>query len=836
MIPHVIDPSDDRSARSGYASLATYGRAHTIADIVARIEDHPLVVIDGEPGTGRTELRRSVAAALEAAGLRVAGADKVTEIRADDATVIVADIDEISTVELQHLARLNDAGLRCIYTRRPARPFMAAEDRARFRLVESAQIIRLLPLTQSECDALINEQLLSGAICAEPSSVERRWVWVTSGGFPRLAVALLRDADIAPVEEGSLARLSRGTLVAASDIVAGLSHPLRRLLIQLTPLVGVSFPRLRRSFDPVELEMLSETHAIESVGNALVIPSPVQAAVRLIADTEDLHDHARQVVTDICAAVMIGAECTEREVQVAAAIVATDSVLRDALPEATQIGVLVSDMWMARRRGDSAAAASVARRVMTAFPEHHQFVVRVIARNEADDLRRYLAWLDAPNLDIPPPGTCPWALCVALPLTSAGEGADAFLRAVEDYVPPADVVRLRALARAQQAAGMLESGDLDGALKLADDIAADAAVDIVAKLRAVVVQTSVHALRLDHDSLRAADLHFALLTRSIRQMTGLAADLAFRTAIDVDTMIALAFGAAGLHRAPEVIELLDELLTEALRNADPSTIAALVLERTIVAAQSNDRAEVAGLLRFLRRKRRTDLSESALRQMDGGQGNQVGVHADSRFNRFAVRATRAMTDGVRDGAEALRASMARVPGETLRLRAICDAFLAVVDGGSDAEMPDDDGIDPQSVPGAMLSVIGARSQRDATRLVEAATTLLHAGAAAFAETALDFAAELDDVPPSLSGRIRSLRRIVAAQLSATADASELLTSRERQVAVLAAQGLGNRDIARRLFLSVRTVESHLYRATRKLAVTRAGLDATRLIRGVDHPE
>ncbi|TWE27693.1 LuxR C-terminal-related transcriptional regulator [Prauserella muralis] len=45
-----------------------------------------------------------------------------------------------------------------------------------------------------------------------------------------------------------------------------------------------------------------------------------------------------------------------------------------------------------------------------------------------------------------------------------------------------------------------------------------------------------------------------------------------------------------------------------------------------------------------------------------------------------------------------------------------------------------------------------------------------------------------------------------------------LTAREREVVTLAAQGLSNRDIARRLVLSVRTVEGHLYRVGTKLGV------------------
>lgn len=45
-----------------------------------------------------------------------------------------------------------------------------------------------------------------------------------------------------------------------------------------------------------------------------------------------------------------------------------------------------------------------------------------------------------------------------------------------------------------------------------------------------------------------------------------------------------------------------------------------------------------------------------------------------------------------------------------------------------------------------------------------------------------------------------------------------LTSRERQVAELAAEGVRSREIADRLYLSPRTVENHLQRVYAKLGV------------------
>lgn len=52
------------------------------------------------------------------------------------------------------------------------------------------------------------------------------------------------------------------------------------------------------------------------------------------------------------------------------------------------------------------------------------------------------------------------------------------------------------------------------------------------------------------------------------------------------------------------------------------------------------------------------------------------------------------------------------------------------------------------------------------------------------------------------------------------DSTAPLTAREREIATLALQGLSNRDIARRLTVSTRTVEGHLYRIYVKLGISR----------------
>jgi DNA-binding NarL/FixJ family response regulator len=67
----------------------------------------------------------------------------------------------------------------------------------------------------------------------------------------------------------------------------------------------------------------------------------------------------------------------------------------------------------------------------------------------------------------------------------------------------------------------------------------------------------------------------------------------------------------------------------------------------------------------------------------------------------------------------------------------------------------------------------------------------------------------------------------------TQDARDRLTPQELQIAELAAEGLSNREIGERLFLSHRTVGSHLYRVFPKLGITARGQLRTALERTRD---
>lgn len=137
-------------------------------------------------------------------------------------------------------------------------------------------------------------------------------------------------------------------------------------------------------------------------------------------------------------------------------------------------------------------------------------------------------------------------------------------------------------------------------------------------------------------------------------------------------------------------------------------------------------------------------------------------------------------------------------------------------------------------------LLAARA-RHAASVVAADGDLLSASAVAFEELgALLLAAEAFTAAVDLYRRQGDQRAATASANRARALAQECegaqtpglvqtdtitpLSRREREVALLAGQGLASKEIAAQLFLSVRTVDNHLQRAYTKLGVTsRAGL-------------
>ena len=124
---------------------------------------------------------------------------------------------------------------------------------------------------------------------------------------------------------------------------------------------------------------------------------------------------------------------------------------------------------------------------------------------------------------------------------------------------------------------------------------------------------------------------------------------------------------------------------------------------------------------------------------------------------------------------------------------------------------------------------GARADRDGAALMEVAGEFERIGAILYAtEAAADaarafLAAGRQDSARRAAARTRELFAFgqggVAPTIEGLDSIAVELTAREAQLVELAKRGLSNAQIAEQLVLSIRTVESHLYRAMHKLGVS-----------------
>ena len=122
---------------------------------------------------------------------------------------------------------------------------------------------------------------------------------------------------------------------------------------------------------------------------------------------------------------------------------------------------------------------------------------------------------------------------------------------------------------------------------------------------------------------------------------------------------------------------------------------------------------------------------------------------------------------------------------------------------------------------AMAAGDGDALTANAKALGEIGASLWAAESAALAALAYERSGAEDSArrAVALSAHFRAECEDVWSPLLAAVElAPAALTQREREIASLSATGVSNAEIAGRLVLSIRTVESHLYRAMRKLGI------------------
>lgn len=128
---------------------------------------------------------------------------------------------------------------------------------------------------------------------------------------------------------------------------------------------------------------------------------------------------------------------------------------------------------------------------------------------------------------------------------------------------------------------------------------------------------------------------------------------------------------------------------------------------------------------------------------------------------------------------------------------------------------------------AQGAYVAALCAEDAEAMLLSAVQLMESGRRGVAITACQYASQWfamagrGDRVEAAQTLERSIRSSGDARLEVLrySTPQSVLTHREREVAVLASDGLTNKEIASRLTLSVRTVDSHMRRIMRKLAVS-----------------
>lgn len=127
-----------------------------------------------------------------------------------------------------------------------------------------------------------------------------------------------------------------------------------------------------------------------------------------------------------------------------------------------------------------------------------------------------------------------------------------------------------------------------------------------------------------------------------------------------------------------------------------------------------------------------------------------------------------------------------------------------------------------------LRYLEARESADPAALLDATEALVHTGRPGLAQRALEQATEILRERGDEAGadsaerrRLELLTEVGVERMDTTRFLAVAITlsDRELEIGQLVAQGLANKEIAARLVLSVRTVESHMRRIIRKTGLT-----------------
>lgn len=793
-----------------------WGRSDEFTHVMQALERGVDVIIEGEKCMGKSTMRNSVASASQQLGYTVCTVQAAMDGTSTGQLLVLDDLDALDgTTIVAFQAWLGRNKAQFVLTRRPARPFFGAEPGLRMAMLDRATSVALRPLTRQQNDELVDGYLATTGKTRTLSSLDRAWVWKASGGFPTLVRALLRDLDLAPT--ASHDRFSPATIIVASSIIAALPSHLQQTARDLAPLIGVTYPRLLRGFRRAELDLLCEAAVIANDDGVLVMPPPIAMALSLIGNRPRLSVAATEVVMDIATSVEVSAEFSEAEIAVAADALTSSAKLGDQVAVETREAVLSRAMWLARRRGDSSGAAVLARRFTEQFPAHAGTMVRNVARGAPDDFAYLATSIGEITESVGAARVLLAVNCMNLPLTMSDANLE---RAIEAFIEVAPVdyrQQASALLASLRAAALLEERKWGEAIELAETVAADSQSGPIPLLRALTVLAAACAVNLDGGRLLSVAEHIVDLAHANARVRHVEADLARRQIYDALLFVSLALASAGISQPQRLRVLVDTCTDSALSGSDSAALVRVVLCRLMLAAEERDSREFDGIVRFLRREQSSEHTEWILSFLDSGEIAANPIIEVSSFLRYSVEACLLLTFRAHKGRPELERGLSLLGGQELPLHRIVSAYLQAIKGSTEpAEAPEN--LVSGSLPAAYGDYVTGIRDKDPDALCRAIEVFLARGLPDDADRSLRALAPMIGDGDG-ERRIRNAERTIRAQ-QRIFGAPKTLTDREYQVSRLAGEGLANREIARELFLSVRTVESHLYRAMAKLGVAR----------------
>lgn len=595
----------------------------------------------------------------------------------------------------------------------------------------------------------------------------------------------------------------------------------------------------------VELEALTSPTVVDALEQRGLIAAEVDGNRLSVRFTHPLHaEVVRREVSPIRARrvraalveVLTATGLRRRTDHLRVATLAVEAGLElpiEVLHGAARAALFASDFDLARRLGDEAFTRQPDFETGRALADalYEQGHVDVIEQHVAlweplatSDEHRAIVWLLRAVTAFYRAGDAPAAFAV---LDEAAAG-------LPDGSWRDEVTGLRATL-------LMMSGRHHEALALAEPLLEERGLDRVLVQATLAATQALHCLGRGTESLAAADRAIAAY-----EVLGPQATLVSSSVLGMVRCSSL----VDLGRLVEAVEIGDRALDAALRTGDATTegLAQLVrsdalailgrLDDALVAAE---RAEAAfqrlnhtAFLRWAVEQRAVvavwaaDAAgvDAALVALDA-----LGPHPAVLFEHAEViaRAAQAHAAGEVEAAyQQLREVAGRLAERGERTGALRCWYEVVRLGGAGAATP------MQALAGhlegdlapALVAHAAATESGGAEELAAAADGLAAVGALTFAVDAGRAAAEAFVAAGDTRSAARWTEQLTAwaaqgQQLhrsAAQAAPTNPLTRREREVALLAAQGLPSRAIAERLFLSSRTVDNHLARSYEKLGV------------------